>query len=112
MKKVRISYGILTGTEKKENRLPKYLKYCSKQQCRKNQKYKTVSQNLLCFFILFFPIKMAARGAPPILTRAAKADIAIITGIATPTPVKALAHTSGICPINMRSTILYKTLII
>jgi len=53
-----------------------------------------------------------ARGAPPILTKAANAEIAIITGIVTPTPVNALGPTLGICPIYMRSTILYNTFII
>ncbi len=37
-----------------------------------------------------------ARGAPPIETKAAKADIAIITGIVTPTPVKASGPAFGI----------------
>ena len=57
-----------------------------------------------------FPIKIDAFGAPPILTSAAKAEIARITGAVTPTPAKADFPTSGICPINILSTILYKIL--
>ena len=60
----------------------------------------------------FFPIIIEALGAPPIDTNAAKADIAIITGIVTPTPVKASEPILGICPIYILSTILYKTFII
>ena len=58
------------------------------------------------------PIMMEARGAPPMLTRAAKAEIAMITGKVTPTPVSALAPSPGRWPIYIRSTILYRTLMI
>ena len=57
------------------------------------------------------PIKIDAFGAPPILTSAAKAEIARITGAVTPTPAKACFPTPGICPINILSTRLYKILI-
>ena len=40
-------------------------------------------------------------GHIPILTKAANAEIAIITGIVTPTPVNALGPTLGICPIYL-----------
>ena len=59
-----------------------------------------------------FPIIIEARGAPPMLTSAANAEMAIITGIVTPTPVKALGPTSGMWPIYIRSTMLYMTLMI
>ena len=47
----------------------------------------------------FFPIKIEARGAPPFPTRAANAEMIMIRGIQTPTPVKAKAPLPGICPI-------------
>ena len=47
----------------------------------------------------FFPINIDALGAPPEPTSAANADTIIISGIHTPTPVKARLPTSGICPI-------------
>ena len=53
-----------------------------------------------------FPIIMEALGAPPILTNAANAEIHIITGIVTPTPVSALGPVCGICPIYILSTML------
>ena len=59
-----------------------------------------------------FPIMMDALGAPPMLTNAAKAEMAIIRGMVTPTPVSALGPTSAIWPIYIRSTMLYMTLII
>ena len=40
-----------------------------------------------------------------------KAEIAKITGAVTPTPAKASFPTSGMCPINILSTKLYKILI-
>ena len=48
------------------------------------------------FEVSFLPIKMLALGAPPFPTRAAKADTTIISGIQTPTPVRARAPSSGI----------------
>ena len=59
-----------------------------------------------------FPSMMDALGAPPMLTRAAKAEMAMMTGNVTPTPVRALAPTPGRWPMYMRSTMLYKTLMI
>ena len=47
----------------------------------------------------FFPMKIDALGAPPYPTRAAKAETIMISGIQTPTPVRAVAPISGICPI-------------
>ena len=58
------------------------------------------------------PSIMDALGAPPMLTRAAKAEIAMITGKVTPTPVSAWAPSPGRWPIYIRSTILYRTLMI
>ena len=52
------------------------------------------------------PIMMEARGAPPMLTRAAKAEMHMISGRVTPTPVSALGPTSGMWPMYIRSTIL------
>ena len=57
------------------------------------------------------PIKIEARGAPPMLTSAANAENIIITGIATPMPVSAAGPVSGIWPMYIRSTILYSRLI-
>ena len=45
------------------------------------------------------PMKMEARGAPPLLMSAAKAETIMISGMHTPTPVSAIAPTSGICPM-------------
>ena len=59
-----------------------------------------------------FPSMMDALGAPPILTRAAKAEMAMMIGNVTPTPVRALAPTPGRWPMYIRSTMLYKTLMI
>ena len=58
-----------------------------------------------------FPRRMEARGAPPILTRAAKAEMHRISGMVTPTPVRAVAPTSGMWPMYIRSTKLYSRLI-
>ena len=52
------------------------------------------------------PSMMEALGAPPMLTNAAKAEIAMMMGKVTPTPVKALAPTPGRWPMYIRSTIL------
>ena len=52
------------------------------------------------------PSIMEALGAPPMLTRAANAEMAMMMGKVTPTPVRALAPTSGRWPMYMRSTIL------
>ena len=59
-----------------------------------------------------FPKKMDALGAAPILTNAAKAEISIISGKHTPTPVRANLPTSAIWPIYILSTKLYNKLII
>ena len=56
------------------------------------------------------PMAMEARGAPPMPTRLAKAEINMITGKATPTPASANAPVSGILPTNTRSTRLYSRL--
>ncbi len=56
------------------------------------------------FSFLPFPSMMDALGAPPILTRAAKAEMAMMIGNVTPTP--------GRWPMYIRSTMLYKTLMI
>ena len=45
------------------------------------------------------------------LTSAAKAENIMITGIATPMPVRAAGPMSGIWPMYIRSTILYSRLI-
>ena len=45
------------------------------------------------------PIKMDARGAPPLPTSAANADTIIMSGRQTPTPVSAAAPMSGMCPM-------------
>ena len=58
-----------------------------------------------------FPIKIDAFGAPPILTRAAKAEMARITGAVTPTPASACFPTPEMRPINILSTKLYNILI-
>lgn len=53
---------------------------------------------------------MDARGAPPMDTSAAKAEMAVISGKQTPTPVSAVSPISGRWPMYMRSTMLYNTL--
>ena len=45
------------------------------------------------------PRRMDARGAPPCPAKAAKADTRVIMGKVTPTPVRAVLPTSGMCPI-------------
>ena len=47
----------------------------------------------------FFPIEIAARGAPPDPASMAKALISMRIGVNNPTPVNAAAPTPGICPI-------------
>ena len=56
----------------------------------------------------FFPIYIAALGAPPEPANIANALISISIGVNNPTPVNALAPMSGIWPIYILSTILYK----
>ena len=56
-----------------------------------------------------FPKYIDARGAPPIAASAANAEIIIIKGIATPTPVKARLPILSICPMYILSIRLYKT---
>ena len=57
-------------------------------------------------FLSPLPIKMLALGAPPMPTRYAKAETIIIIGKHTPTPVRAVAPISAMCPIYILSTIL------
>ena len=45
------------------------------------------------------PMKMDARGAPPELTKAAKADTTMIRGMHTPTPVRASWLSPGMWPM-------------
>ena len=52
------------------------------------------------------PMAMDARGAPPMDTRAAKADTTIMIGMHTPRPVRASEPPSAIWPIYILSTIL------
>ena len=47
----------------------------------------------------FFPIKIAARGAPPEPASMANALISIRIGVNSPTPVNAAAPTPEICPM-------------
>ncbi|CUQ47551.1 Uncharacterised protein [Dorea longicatena] len=47
----------------------------------------------------FFPIEIAARGAPPEPASMANALINIRIGVNNPTPVKAAAPTPEICPM-------------
>ena len=49
-------------------------------------------------------VRKIAFGAPPMLTNAAKAEIARMTGVVTPTPASACLPTVGICPMNILST--------
>ncbi len=56
------------------------------------------------------PILIEAWGAPPIPMRALNAEIIMIIGKETPTPVSAAAPTSGMCPMYIRSTMLYSIL--
>ena len=55
---------------------------------------------------------MEARGAPPIDTSAAKAEMAVISGKQTPTPVRATSPMPSRWPMYIRSTMLYNTLMI
>ena len=47
----------------------------------------------------FLPIKMEARGAPPVLTKAANAETIMMIGRHTPTPVKASDPSPGMWPM-------------
>ena len=47
----------------------------------------------------FAPMRIAARGAPPMPIRELNADISMMIGNVTPTPVSAAAPISGIWPI-------------
>ena len=53
-----------------------------------------------------WPIIMLARGAPPMPMRFAKADISMMSGKHTPSPVSAAAPSPGMWPMYMRSTTL------
>ena len=52
------------------------------------------------------PMRMEASGAPPKPTRAANAEIIMMIGKVSPTPVKAIVPVTGMRPIYMRSTTL------
>ena len=52
---------------------------------------------------------MEKSGTPPTPKRAVKADIIVTTGNARPMPVKAIPDAPGICPIKIRSIMLYRT---
>ena len=56
------------------------------------------------------PMNIDARGAPPEATKAEKAETMSISGMQTPMPVSARLPTSGMCPMYMRSTMLYSML--
>ena len=47
----------------------------------------------------FLPIKMEARGAPPVLTKAANAETIRMIGRHTPTPVSARLPSPGMWPM-------------
>ena len=49
--------------------------------------------------VRFLPKAMEARGAPPLPTNAAKAEMIRISGIHTPTPVSASAPSPGMWPM-------------
>ena len=51
-----------------------------------------------------------ARGAPPMAASAANALTTMMRGKHTPNPVSAKAPSFGMCPMYMRSTMLYRTL--
>ena len=51
---------------------------------------------LLAFSLLPLPSSMAARGAPPLPANEAKADTISSIGMHSPSPVSAIAPTSGI----------------
>ena len=61
--------------------------------------------------LFFFPSQMAASGAAPLLIKPEKAEINTVIQKVTPTPVSAAAPTPFICPIYIRSIILYRILI-
>lgn len=58
------------------------------------------------------PSSIAASSVPPPPIKELKAETSIKIGKQIPTPVKALVTTSRICPMYIRSTMLYKTLTI
>lgn len=57
------------------------------------------------------PIKIEARGAPPALINAAKAETINIIGIQTPMPVSAKSPSTFIWPMYILSTMLYSIFI-
>ena len=58
----------------------------------------------------FSPSLMLISGAPPTPIRKATLPTMVTTGPHTPTPARATSPTTGMLPIYMRSTMLYKTL--
>lgn len=56
------------------------------------------------------PMRMLTRGEPPTPTRKATEPIMVTMGPHTPAPARARLPTSGMLPMYMRSTTLYKTL--
>ncbi len=50
-------------------------------------------------FLSPFPSQIEARGAPPTPTNAENAEISVMIGKVTPTPVRASMPTPSICPI-------------
>ena len=53
-----------------------------------------------------FPRAMEARGAPPAPINALNAEISIMMGKVSPTPVSAIGPTLGICPMYILSIML------
>ena len=85
---------IFTGTEgKKKSTVTKQQDDC---QDYRNPESAGKAVTRICSAVLrsFFPIAIEACGAPPPPTSAAKAEMIIISGIHTPTPVR------GKCPIT------------
>ena len=71
---------------------------------------KDVERILLASSLSPCPSLIAIRGEPPRPISTANEDTREVTGTATPTPARARAPSPGILPMNIRSTIAYRTL--
>ena len=98
--------GVAAGAENHQNVLAETLDHHRENQGGDHQHGGAVAQNALGLLGLSLAHHDGGTGRAPMLTRAAKAEMHMISGRVTPTPVSALGPTSGMWPMYIRSTIL------
>ena len=78
---------------------PKVTLQCLENTAIRMRSAKQFPRIFSAVLLSFFPIDIAARGAPPEPASIAKALISIRIGVNNPTPVNAAAPTPEMCPI-------------